>query len=78
MTTFTIVWVGQAFSLLSTTMTNFALTIWAFEVTGSATALALVGFFYVTPLLILSPFAGALVDRSNRKLMQLSSMAAGW
>ena len=78
MTTFTIVWVGQAFSLLSTTMTNFALTIWAFEVTGSATALALVGFFYVTPLLILSPFAGALVDRSNRKLMMmLSDLASG-
>jgi MFS transporter, DHA3 family, macrolide efflux protein len=78
MTTFTIVWVGQAFSLLSTSMTNFALTIWAFEVTGSATALALVGFFYVTPLLIVSPIAGALVDRSNRKLMMmLSDIASG-
>jgi MFS transporter, DHA3 family, macrolide efflux protein len=78
MTTFTIVWVGQAFSLLSTSMTNFALTIWAFEVTGSATALALVGFFYVTPLLIVSPIAGVLVDRSNRKLMMmLSDIASG-
>ncbi len=78
MTTFTIVWVGQAFSLLSTSMTNFALTIWAFEVTGSATALALVGFFYITPLLIVSPIAGALVDRSNRKLMMmLSDIASG-
>jgi hypothetical protein len=41
-------------------------TIWA-ETTGSATALALVGFFFVTPMLIVSPFAGAIVDRSNRK-----------
>ena len=78
MTTFTIVWVGQAFSLLATSMTNFALTIWAFEVTGSATALALVGFFYITPLLVFSPIAGVLVDRSNRKLMMmLSDLASG-
>jgi DHA3 family macrolide efflux protein-like MFS transporter len=78
MTTFTIVWVGQAFSLLATSMTNFGLTIWAFEKTGSATALALVGFFYVTPMLVISPLAGALVDRSNRKLMMmLSDLASG-
>jgi MFS transporter, DHA3 family, macrolide efflux protein len=78
MTTFTIVWVGQAFSLLATSMTNFALTIWAFQETGSATALALVGFFYITPLLIVSPIAGVLVDRSNRKLMMmLSDLASG-
>ena len=78
MKTFTIVWVGQAFSLLATSMTNFALTIWAFEVTGSATALALVGFFYTTPLLVMSPIAGVLVDRSNRKLMMmLSDLSSG-
>ena len=78
MRTFTIVWVGQAFSLLATSMTNFALTIWAFEVTGSATALALVGFFYTTPLLVMSPIAGVLVDRSNRKLMMmLSDLSSG-
>lgn len=70
---FTIVWVGQAVSLLGTSMTAFALTIWAYELTGKATALALAGFFYVTPLLIFSPIAGAMVDRSNRKLMMMIS-----
>ncbi len=75
---FTIVWLGQMISLLGTNMTTFALTIWAYETSGSATALALVGFFYVTPLLIFSPIAGAIVDRSNRKLMMmLSDLAAG-
>jgi MFS transporter, DHA3 family, macrolide efflux protein len=75
---FSIVWIGQAVSLLGTSMTNFALTIWAYQMTGSATALALVGFFYVTPLLIVSPFAGAIVDRSNRKfMMMLSDLASG-
>lgn len=75
---FSVVWVGQAVSLLGTSMTNFALTIWAFQTTGSATALALVGFFYITPLLIVSPIAGAVVDRSNRKLMMMiSDLASG-
>ncbi|MGW8225305.1 MAG: MFS transporter [Anaerolineales bacterium] len=70
---FTIVWVGQAVSLLGTSMSAFALTIWAYELTGKATALALTGFFHVTPLLIFSPIAGAIVDRSNRKLMMMVS-----
>jgi len=75
---FTIVWIGQLVSLLGTSMTAFSLTIWAYEVTGSATALALVGFFYVTPMLVFSPFAGAIVDRSNRKwMMALSDLASG-
>lgn len=78
MLAFTIVWIGQAVSLLGTSMTAFALTIWAYQLTGKATALALVGFFHVTPLLIMSPIAGAIVDRSNRKLMMmLSDLASG-
>ena len=75
---FTVVWIGQIVSLLGTSMTAFALTIWAYEKTNSATALALVGFFFVAPMLIASPFAGALVDRSNRKLMMMiSDIASG-
>ncbi len=75
---FSIVWVGQIISLLGTSMTGFAMTIWAYEKTNAATALAMVGFFFVAPMLIASPFAGAIVDRSNRKLMMmLSDMASG-
>jgi len=75
---FTFVWIGQAVSLLGTSMSAFALTIWAYQLTGKATALALVGFFHVTPLLIFSPIAGVIVDRSNRKLMMmLSDLASG-
>jgi MFS family permease len=75
---FSVVWIGQIFSLLGTSMTGFAMTIWAYEITGQATALALVGFFFVAPMLIAAPFAGALVDRSNRKLMMmLSDIASG-
>jgi len=75
---FTIVWVGQIISLLGTSMSNFALTIWAYEITGKATSLALIGFFFVTPMLIFSPFAGVIVDRYDRKLMMMvSDLAAG-
>jgi MFS family permease len=78
MRAFVVVWLGQVFSLLGTAMSSFALTVWAYEVTGKATALALVGFFFVTPMLIISPLAGALVDRSNLKIMMmLSDMASG-
>jgi MFS transporter, DHA3 family, macrolide efflux protein len=70
---FSLVWIGQLVSLLGTNMTGFGLTIWAYEKTGSATALALVGFFFVTPMLIFSPIAGAIVDRSNRKFMMMIS-----
>jgi DHA3 family macrolide efflux protein-like MFS transporter len=75
---FVIIWAGQLISLLGTAMSQFGLTIWVYERTGQATALALVGFFFVTPIVILSPIVGAIVDRSNRKLMMMiSDLAAG-
>jgi DHA3 family macrolide efflux protein-like MFS transporter len=75
---FSVVWLGQVVSLLGTGMTQFALTIWAWQVTGQATALALVGFFGYFPRIVLTPLAGALADRWNRKaLMIASDLAAG-
>lgn len=78
MTGFTVVWLGQVVSLLGASMTRFAITIWAWQETGQATALALVGVFTFAPAVLLSPLAGALVDRWNRKLvMMLSDLTAG-
>jgi DHA3 family macrolide efflux protein-like MFS transporter len=74
---FSIVWLGQLVSLLGSAMTGFALTFWAWQATGQATALALVGFFAFAPTIFVSPIAGALVDRWNRKfVMMLSDLAA--
>lgn len=74
---FTIIWIGQVISLLGTAMTGFALTIWAWQITQQATVLALVGFFTFAPSLLVTPFAGALVDRWNRKfVMMVSDFAA--
>ncbi len=78
MKAFTIVWFGQILSLVGSSMTGFALTIWAWKLTGSATALALVGIFSFVPGIIFGPITGALVDRWNRKLtMMLSDIATG-
>jgi MFS family permease len=75
---FSIIWLGQLVSLLGTNMTGFGVTIWAYEKTGSATSLSLLGFFFVAPMLIFSPFAGVIVDRYNRKLMMMvSDLASG-
>lgn len=52
-------------------MSEFALTLWAWELTGSATALALVGFFSLLPRIFISIFAGIIVDRANRKYLMM-------
>jgi DHA3 family macrolide efflux protein-like MFS transporter len=70
---FSIVWVGQLISVLASNMSWFALTIWAFEMTGSATILGVVQTAFILPFLIVSPFAGAMVDRYSRKLMMMVS-----
>ncbi|MFH0816681.1 MAG: MFS transporter [Methanobacteriota archaeon] len=70
---FSLMWLGQLLSLTGTMMTGFALTIWAWLETGSATALALVGFFSFAPTIIFSPVAGALVDRWNRKAVLIAA-----
>ena len=78
MRAFLLVAIGQFISLTGSTMTAFALSIWAWQETGEATALALVGFFNLVPIILLSPIAGALVDRWDRKLtMMLSDLGAG-
>jgi MFS family permease len=76
MRAFFIFWFGQLVSLLGTNMSRFALTIWAWELTGQATALALVAVFSFAPAVIASPIAGAMVDRLPRKLMMMMSDAA--
>lgn len=68
---FFVIWLGQLVSTLGNHMSEFALVVWAWEVTGSATALALVGFFYELPQIPIALFAGLLVDRFNRKYLMI-------
>ncbi|MFZ5889357.1 MAG: MFS transporter [Chloroflexota bacterium] len=75
---FIVIWLGQIVSVLASGMSQFALTIFMYEKTESATALGLMQVFYITPFLLISPFAGVMVDRYNRKLMMMvSDLGAG-
>jgi len=61
------IWTGQAFSLLGSALVQFALIWWLTKTTGSATVLATASLVGFIPQIILGPFAGALVDRWNRR-----------
>ncbi len=76
--TFLIVWSGQLVSLVGSSLTWFGLSIWIFIETGSVTALALVMLGSNLPRILLSPVAGALVDRWDRRwAMILSDLGSG-
>jgi MFS family permease len=78
MKAFTIVWAGQLVSLIGTAMTQFALPLYVFGETGRVRELALLGLAFMLPLILMSPLAGAIIDRSNRKLMMIiSDLASG-
>jgi MFS transporter, DHA3 family, macrolide efflux protein len=68
---FTLVWAGQLVSMLGSGMTGFAITIWAWQETGQATVLALVGLATFGPTVLLGPIAGVIVDRFDRKLVMI-------
>lgn len=76
--TFTIIWIGQVASILGSRMTNFAVIIWAWQLTGEATPLSLLAFFTEIPILLASAFAGIIIDRWNRKrMMMVGDIMAG-
>ena len=68
---FFVIWTGQAFSLLGSALVQFALVWWLTAKTGSATILATSTLVALLPQILLGPFAGALVDRWNRRLIMI-------
>lgn len=56
-------------------MTGFALGVWVYQESGSVTQFALISLFSTLPSIIFSPFAGALVDRWDRRIAMLVSDA---
>jgi DHA3 family macrolide efflux protein-like MFS transporter len=67
MAPFFIIWAGQAFSLLGSGLVQFAVVWWLTKMTGSATVLAFATLMSLLPQVFLSPFAGALIDRWDRR-----------
>ncbi len=63
------IWTGQAFSLLGSWLVQFALIWWLSATTGSATVLATATLAGMLPQIVLSPFAGVIVDRFSRRVI---------
>jgi len=57
---------GQSISLIGTWITRIATSWLVYRLTGSELLLGVVGFCSQIPMLVLSPFAGVLVDRWDR------------
>src|SRR5882672_12945887 len=62
---------GQTISLVGTWITRVATSWLVYRLTGSELLLGVVGFCGQIPTLLLAPFAGVIVDRSNRKQILL-------
>ncbi len=65
------IWFGQAFSMLGSHLVGFAFVWHLTATTGSATILALGTLVQTIPQVVIAPFAGALVDRWNRKMVMI-------
>ncbi|HEX2078466.1 MAG TPA: MFS transporter [Longimicrobium sp.] len=76
MRAFLIVWAGQLVSIIGSGLTSFALGVWVFERTGSATAFAVISVMATVPAILLSPLAGAVVDRHDRRAVLIASDTA--
>lgn len=71
--TFLVLWSTQSLSQLGSAMTNFALTLWLYQKTGSALQTALLSVCSYAPYVLMSIFAGALSDRWDKKKIMLFS-----
>jgi len=68
---FIIIWIGQLVSTIGSGLTGFAISIWIYQETGEAAPFLYVALFNSLPVVIFSLFAGALVDRLNRRWVMI-------
>ncbi|MEM5788788.1 MAG: MFS transporter, partial [Syntrophobacteraceae bacterium] len=75
---FITLWTGQALSILSSMISQFALTWYLTEKTGSTAVLSLSMLAMMLPMALLSPFTGSFADRFDRRfIMAISDGAIG-
>lgn len=67
MSTFFLLGGGQVVSFFGSELTAFVLGVWVYQQTSSATAFSLMAFAAAVPGLLMSPLAGTLVDRWDRR-----------
>jgi len=72
------IWFGQLVSLIGSQLTGFALGVWVYDQTHSVSLIALTQVAFAAPFVFLSPLAGVLADRLNRRtVMIISDFGAG-
>ncbi|HUI89430.1 MAG TPA: MFS transporter [Anaerolineales bacterium] len=72
------IWFGQLVSLIGSQLTGFALGVWVYDQTHSVSLIALTQVAFAAPFVFLSPLAGVLADRWNRRTaMIVSDFGAG-
>src|ERR1044071_4105318 len=67
---------GQSISLVGTWITRVATSWLIYRLTGSELLLGLAGFFGQISTLVITPFAGVLVDRVDRRRMLVLTQVA--
>lgn len=75
-TVFAIIWGGQLVSQVGSGFTTFSLGVWIYLQTGSVSRFALVFLSGIVPATLIFPFAGALVDRWNRRSVMIACNSA--
>lgn len=72
---FAALWLGQFVSFFGSNLTSFAVGVWVYRTTGSATSYALISFATLLPAILVSPLAGVLADRLDRRRLMIFSDA---
>lgn len=73
MSMFWVVFSTQSISLLGSQIVQFSLVWWLTKASGSASVLAVASIMALLPQVFISPIAGALVDRWNRRLIMIAT-----
>ncbi|MDD6488976.1 MAG: MFS transporter [Clostridia bacterium] len=68
---FLIIWFGELISSIGSGMTAFALSVYAYQMTGSAACVSLITLLAYLPTILLSPLGGVLADRYDRRLLMI-------
>jgi len=68
---FLIIWTGEWISSIGSGLTAFALGVYVYQLTQTATSVALVTLCAFLPSIVLSPIGGVLADRFDRRLMMI-------
>jgi len=66
-------WLSQSISGLGSSMTGFALVLWAYGQSQSAMSVSLMSFCNYVPYILLSLFVGGFIDRHRKKTIMLTA-----